>query len=173
MSEPPSAEAPRRLLDRNGIRQCIRFEPISPPSRIPTFRPVNRYDRLEWAGTFGDMGTLMPFVIAYVSVLRLDPFSALFGFGVSMKVVGWFYRTPFPGRPMQPLKAAGAVATTQAAQSALITPGSVNGAGLKDDRKWSSMSGEGARVLDTSRLGRVISPPLKGGRDSSAGRAED
>lgn len=76
------------------------------------------------------MGTLMPFVIAYVSVLRLDPFSALFGFGVSMKVVGWFYRTPFPARPMQPLKAAGAVATTQAAQSALITPGSVNGASL-------------------------------------------
>ena len=88
-------------------------------------RPANRYDRLEWAGAFGDLGTLIPFVIAYVSVMKLDPFGVLFGFGVSMVLTGWVYRTPFP---VQPMKAAGAVATTQAAQSALITPGAVYGA---------------------------------------------
>lgn len=60
----------------------------TPPNSIPTVRPANRYDRLEWAGAFGDLGTLMPFVIAYVSVLKLDPFGVLFGFGVSMIVPG-------------------------------------------------------------------------------------
>ena len=26
----------------------------------------NRYNRLEWAGAFGDVGTLIPFVVAYM-----------------------------------------------------------------------------------------------------------
>ena len=34
----------------------------------------NRFDRMEWAGAFGDLGTLIPFVVAYLSMLRLDPF---------------------------------------------------------------------------------------------------
>jgi hypothetical protein len=33
----------------------------------------NRFDRMEWAGAFGDLGTLIPFVLAYVSVMGLDP----------------------------------------------------------------------------------------------------
>jgi hypothetical protein len=56
----------------------------------------NRFDRIEWAGAFGDLGTLLPFVIAY----------------------GLYCRTPFP---IQPMKAIGAVAATQAAQTAVIT----------------------------------------------------
>lgn len=33
----------------------------------------NRYDRAEWAGAFGDLGTLLPFVLAYIAVLGMDP----------------------------------------------------------------------------------------------------
>src|SRR5579872_3714570 len=33
----------------------------------------NRFDRMEWAGAFGDLGTLIPFVLAYISVMKLDP----------------------------------------------------------------------------------------------------
>jgi hypothetical protein len=33
-----------------------------------TALPANRYDRLERAGAFGDLGTLLPFVIAYIGV---------------------------------------------------------------------------------------------------------
>jgi MFS superfamily sulfate permease-like transporter len=119
-------------------------------------RPANRYDRLEWAGAFGDLGTLMPFVIAYVSVMKLDPFGVLFGFGVSMVVAGWFYRTPFP---VQPMKAAGAVATTQAAQSALITPGAVYGAGLVTGLIWLLLGATGL----AQRLTRWISRPVAQG----------
>ena len=128
----------------------------TPPNSIPTVRPANRYDRLEWAGAFGDLGTLMPFVIAYVSVLKLDPFGVLFGFGVSMIVTGWFYRTPFP---VQPMKAAGAVATTQAAQSAVITPGAVYGAGLVTGLIWLLLGATGV----AQRLTRWISRPVAQG----------
>jgi hypothetical protein len=37
----------------------------------------NRYDRMEAAGAFGDLGTLIPFVVAYISVLKMDPFGVL------------------------------------------------------------------------------------------------
>ncbi|MBI4192074.1 MAG: hypothetical protein HY525_16225 [Betaproteobacteria bacterium] len=39
----------------------------------------NRFDRLEWAGAFGDLGTLIPFLVAYISLLLL--------FGAAVAVV--------------------------------------------------------------------------------------
>jgi hypothetical protein len=33
----------------------------------------NRFDRMEWAGAFGDLGTLIPFVVSYIGVLKMDP----------------------------------------------------------------------------------------------------
>jgi hypothetical protein len=46
----------------------------------------NRFDRMEWAGAFGDLGTLIPFVVAYLSLLELDPCGVLFSFGLAMAV---------------------------------------------------------------------------------------
>ena len=37
-------------------------------------RTRNRFDLPEWAGAFGDLGTLIPFVVAYIAVLKMDPF---------------------------------------------------------------------------------------------------
>jgi len=93
----------------------------------------NRFDRMEIAGAFGDLGTLVPFVVAYISVLKMDPFGVLLAFGVSMVVCGFVYRTPMP---VQPMKAAGAIATTQAAQTLVITPAMVWGAGLATGVVW-------------------------------------
>ena len=67
----------------------------------------NRFDRMEWAGAFGDLGTLVPFLVAYVAVVRVDPFGILLTFGAAMVVCGLSYRTPFP---VQPMKAIGALA---------------------------------------------------------------
>lgn len=128
----------------------------SPPPSPPKPSPVNRYDSLEWAGAFGDLGTLMPFVIAYVSVMKLDAFGVLFGFGLSMVVCGWVYKTPFP---VQPMKALGAVATTQAAQSAIITPGAVYGAGLVTGLIWLILGTTGL----AERLTRWIKRPVAQG----------
>ena len=94
---------------------------------------ANRFDRTEWAGAFGDLGTLIPFVVAYVGVVGMDPFGILFAFGVSLIVCGAYYRTPMP---VQPMKAAGAVAAAQAAQTATITATAVVGASLATGLIW-------------------------------------
>ena len=49
----------------------------------------NRYDRSEWAGAFGDLGTLIPFIIGYISILKFDPLGVLFMFGVFLIVSGF------------------------------------------------------------------------------------
>jgi len=94
---------------------------------------ANRFDRMEIAGAFGDLGTLVPFVVAYLAVLKMDPLGVLFAFGISMLVCGVVYRTPIP---VQPMKAAGAIATTQAAQTLTITPAMVHGASLVTGLIW-------------------------------------
>jgi len=100
---------------------------------------------MEWAGAFGDLGTLIPFVVAYIGVVGMDPFGILFAFGVSLIVCGLYYRTPMP---VQPMKAAGAVAATQAAQTAVITPAAVVGASLATGIVWLllGMTGAARRV---------------------------
>src|SRR5262245_23651209 len=93
----------------------------------------NRFDRMEIAGAFGDLGTLIPFVVAYLAVLKMDPGGVLFGVGIAMVVCGLVYRTPIP---VQPMKAAGAIATTQAAQTLTLTPAMVHGASLVTGLVW-------------------------------------
>lgn len=102
------------------------------PQPLP-FAARNRYDRMEWAGAFGDLGTLIPFVVAYIGMVGMDPFGVLFAFGFALITCGLYYRTPMP---VQPMKAAGAVAAAQAAQTAVITPAVVCGAGLATGIVW-------------------------------------
>jgi MFS superfamily sulfate permease-like transporter len=63
----------------------------------------------------------------------MDPFGVLLAFGLAMVVCGFVYRTPMP---VQPMKAAGAIATTQAAQTLVITPAIVWGASLVTGVVW-------------------------------------
>lgn len=119
----------------------------------PSQRPRNRFDRMEWAGAFGDLGTLIPFVLAYVTVMGLDPLGVLLGFGISMLASGLWYRTPFP---VQPMKALGVIATTQAAQTAVITSQAVYGAGLVTGVLWLVLGLTGA----TRWVTRLASAPV-------------
>jgi len=108
---------------------------------------------MEWAGAFGDLGTLIPFVVGYISVLKMDPFGILFAFGITMVVCGGYYRTPFP---VQPMKVIGAVAVTQAAQSVVITPAAVYCAGLITGVIWLILGLTGA----ASRITKLVSRPV-------------
>jgi MFS superfamily sulfate permease-like transporter len=83
--------------------------PDKPQLQRSDLTPSNRFDRMEWAGAFGDLGTLIPFVVGYIGVLKMDPFGILFAFGISMVVCGAYYKTPFP---VQPMKAIGASLAT-------------------------------------------------------------
>ena len=96
-------------------------------------RGKNRYNLSELAGAFGDLGTLIPFVVAYVSILKMDPASLFLGFGGTLIIAGLYYRTPFP---VQPMKAIGAAAVTQAAGAVAITQSMVLGAGIATGVIW-------------------------------------
>lgn len=108
----------------------------------------NRYDLRELGGAFGDLGTLVPFVAAYIAVLKMDAAAVLLGFGVALIAVGLIYRTPFP---VQPMKAIGAVAISQSGHMALTVSGVVPvGAGLVTGVIWLilGLTGTAKRVAD-------------------------
>src|SRR5262249_3230087 len=77
----------------------------------------------------------------------------LFGFGSSMILIGFYYRTPVP---VQPMKAIGAIATTQAAQTATITAGSVYGATLVTGLIWLALGITGA----ARHVARLMNRPV-------------
>jgi predicted benzoate:H+ symporter BenE len=113
----------------------------------------NRYDRAEWAGAFGDLGTLLPFVLAYIAVLGMDPLGILVGFGGAMIAVGLYYKTPVP---VQPMKAIGAVAATQAAQMTAITPQAVMAGGLFTGLVWLALGATGL----AQKVSRLVPRPI-------------
>jgi hypothetical protein len=113
----------------------------------------NRFDRQEWAGAFGDIGTLIPFVVAYITLLDMNPLGVLFAFGLAKIACGLYYRTPFP---VQPMKASGAIATTQAAQTITITPDMVYGAGLATGIVWLLLGVTGLTRKVASLVGRPV-----------------
>jgi hypothetical protein len=117
---------------------------------------TNRFDRMEIAGAFGDLGTLVPFVVAYLAVLKMDPSGVLFAFGLAMLVCGFVYRTPIP---VQPMKAAGAIATTQAAQTLTLTPAMVHGASLVTGLIWLVIGLTGT----ASRVASLVKRPVVSG----------
>jgi len=101
-----------------------------PPSAGRRKRPANRYDLAELAGAFGDLGTLIPFVVGYLTVTRLDAFGILVMFGVSAILTGWYYKTPIP---IQPMKAIGSAAIGAAGA---VSPAMVCAAGLFTGLFW-------------------------------------
>lgn len=103
-------------------------------------RHPNRYDLPEWAGAFGDLGTLIPFVAAYVSILKMDANGMLVAFGVALIAAGWLYRTPFP---VQPMKAIGAAAVSQSALAAGLGSVAVVGAALATGLMWIALAASG------------------------------
>lgn len=108
---------------------------------------------MEWAGAFGDFGTLIPFVVAYIAVVRMDPSGILLSFGLAMVACGFLYRTPFP---VQPMKAIGAIAATQTAQTAIVTPATISAAGLATGLIWLTLGLTGAAKSIASLVPRPV-----------------
>jgi MFS superfamily sulfate permease-like transporter len=112
-----------------------------------------RFDRREWAGAFGDLGTLIPFLLAYVTIVGIQPFGMLLAFGIALVAAGCYFRTPFP---VQPMKAIGAVAATGAAQTAVITPEAVAVAALATGVIWLVLGFTGAAERVAKWVGRPV-----------------
>ncbi len=98
----------------------------------------NDYNRMEFAGAFGDLGTLIPFVVGYITLNKMDPLGILVAFGVFKIFVGLYFKTPVP---IQPMKAIGGMAIAHAGS---ITPGMIWGSGIFTGVFWLLMGLTGA-----------------------------
>lgn len=115
-----------RLLYKN--KEELMSDNTDQDTKTTLKKPKNRYDRLEWAGAFGDLGTLIPFAVAYITIVKVPPFGLLFMFGFSLLVAGLYYKTPLP---IQPMKAIGAAAIAGA-----VSPAVLYGSGLTTGLFW-------------------------------------
>src|SRR5437016_9653341 len=93
----------------------------------------NEFDRSELAGAFGDLGTLIPFVVGYITVNRLDPQGVLLGFGLLAVATGLHFRTPMSVQPMK------AIATMAVTHPEIITPGAIFASGVLTGAFWLGM----------------------------------
>jgi MFS superfamily sulfate permease-like transporter len=98
----------------------------------------NDYNRMELAGAFGDLGTLIPFVIGYITLNKMDPVGILVSFGLLKVFAGLYFRTPMP---IQPMKAIGGMAISH---PEAMTPGMIWGAGIFTGIFWLLMGITGA-----------------------------
>jgi MFS superfamily sulfate permease-like transporter len=110
----------------------------------------NTYDVQELAGAFGDLGTLIPFLVGYITISKLDPVGVLVAFGLFKIFVGLYFKTPMP---IQPMKAIGTAAITHAAA---ITPGAIWASGLFTGAFWMAMGLTGA----VGWIARITSRPV-------------
>ena len=154
-----------RVIDTN-INYAI-MGPTSPNDRIENRAPENGeienamsattpktknlYNKMEWAGAFGDVGTLIPFVVAYITIVKVEPLGLLLMFGIALMASGFYYRTPLP---IQPMKAIGAAAVAGG-----ITPAALFGSGLTTGLFW-VLAGVTGAIRPISRL--ATKPVVRG-----------
>jgi len=96
----------------------------------------NEYNRMELAGAFGDLGTLIPFVLGYMALNKMDPLGIFVAFGIFQIFVGLYFKTPIS---VQPMKAIGGMAITRG-----MSPGVIWGSGIFTGLFWLLMGLTGA-----------------------------
>jgi MFS superfamily sulfate permease-like transporter len=69
-----------------------------------------RFNRQEWAGAFGDIGTDFPLVVGMILAAGLNVTSVLVMYGLMQIMTGLIYQRPMP---VQPLKAVATIVITQ------------------------------------------------------------
>jgi MFS superfamily sulfate permease-like transporter len=110
----------------------------------------NVYDRRELAGAFGDLGPLVPFVVGYLTITRLDPQAVLLGFGLVALVTGLYFRTPLSVQPMK------AIGTAAISHPDAITPAMIGASAVVTGVFWLAMAVTGV----VSWLAALTSRPV-------------
>jgi SulP family sulfate permease len=109
-----------------------------------------RFDRVELAGSLGDLGTLLPIVVAMILINKLSPSTVFLFFGLFYLFTGFYYRLPIP---VQPLKAVGAIAI---ASPGLITESVIGASGIIFGAILLLLTISGT----VDRLARLFTPPV-------------
>ncbi len=79
-----------------------------------------QFNRQEWAGAFGDIGTDFPLIVGMILAARLDVTSVLVTYGSMQILTGLIYQRPMP---VQPLKAVAMIVITQKIAGATLFGG--------------------------------------------------
>lgn len=82
-----------------------------------------RFNRLEIAGSFGDLGALLPISIGMIMLNGLNPFGIFFSIGLFYILAGAYYGVTVPVQPMKVISAyalATALSPSEIAASALL-----------------------------------------------------
>lgn len=91
-------------------------------SIIRNFKAKIRFDRNEFSGAFGDIGTDLPLIIGMILASGLDACNVLIAYGLMQLLSAFLYGIPMP---VQPLKAVAMIVITQK-----IAPGVIYGGGF-------------------------------------------
>lgn len=101
------------MIDRN-TPDAVHAPPSAPANAAQPGNggpPVRlRFDRAEWSGAFGDLGTDLPLLVGMILAAKLDAASVLTVFGAMQILTALRYRMPMP---VQPLKAMAAIVIAQ------------------------------------------------------------
>ncbi|MFW9823789.1 MAG: putative sulfate/molybdate transporter [Candidatus Thorarchaeota archaeon] len=76
----------------------------------PSRKETKKFTIREFGGAFGDWGTLIPFIIGYVSIVGLRPAGIFFTLGLTNIILGIRFNLPLP---VQPQKTIGTVAISE------------------------------------------------------------
>jgi len=79
--------------------------------------PRYRFDRLEFAGSLGDLGTILPLAIGLIMINGLDPLGLFLSLGLFYLASGLYYGVTVP---VEPMKVIGAYAIATAATAPQI-----------------------------------------------------
>lgn len=110
----------------------------------------NDFNRSELAGAFGDLGTLVPFVVGYITISQMDPQGVLLGFGLLAVATGLYFRTPMSVQPMK------AIATVAITHPEVITRGAIFVASVVTGLLWLGMGASRAVSLLATLTSRPV-----------------
>jgi len=75
-----------------------------------TEKDIKKFTLQEFGGAFGDWGTLIPFIIGYISIVGLNPAGIFLTLGITNIIIGIKFNLPLP---VQPQKTIGTVAISK------------------------------------------------------------
>jgi len=85
---------------------------------------MNKFNRIEFAGSLGDLGTLIPLSVAMILINGLSATTVFLGVGIFYIATGFYFKLPIP---VQPLKV---IAALSIASPLLITESIIMAAGI-------------------------------------------
>ncbi len=60
-----------------------------------------RFNRMEFAGSLGDLGTILPLAVGMIMINGMHPTGVFLGFGLFYILSGMYFRVTCPAEPMK------------------------------------------------------------------------